>query len=137
MLVKSIAECSCGAFCSILTCIKLTYMAIVLSIFEWLLKTGFTVPLINADADTSSTTRGLIFSLSLYLHPYVIHVRNKDSGETAHMHRVVRAFVWRRCDKNQYLVCRPILILNLSTDKFMSSFRVKTWSKFYVENKPF
>ena len=42
---KSIAECSHGAFCSTLTCIKLPHglKTLVLSIFEWPLKTGFTV----------------------------------------------------------------------------------------------
>ena len=45
MQVKCIAECSRGAFCSTLTCIKLPhgFQTLVLSVFEWSLKTGFTV----------------------------------------------------------------------------------------------
>ena len=42
---KSIAECSSGAFCNTLTCTKLSSVleTFVLSVFEWPLKTGFTV----------------------------------------------------------------------------------------------
>ena len=47
MQVKSIAECSNGAFCNTIhsTFIKLPFVfkTFVLSIFEWPLKTGFTV----------------------------------------------------------------------------------------------
>ena len=45
MQVKSIAECSHGAFCNTSTFIKLPFVikTFVLSIFEWPLKTGFTV----------------------------------------------------------------------------------------------
>ena len=48
MKVKSIAECShspLGAFCNLSTCIKLSsaLKTFVLSIFDWVLKTGFTV----------------------------------------------------------------------------------------------
>ena len=82
-----IAKCRSKVF---LTCTKLThgFKTFILSIFEWLLKAGFTVPLTNADADTSSTAIVLIVSLSLYLHPYILYVRNKDSGGTARMHRL-------------------------------------------------
>ena len=45
MQVQSIAESSKKAFCNTLTCIKLLSVlkTFVLSIFEWPLKTGFTV----------------------------------------------------------------------------------------------
>ena len=45
MQVKSIAECSRGAFCNTLTNIKLPFVIkiFILSIFEWPFYTGFTV----------------------------------------------------------------------------------------------
>ena len=45
MKVKSIAECSKRTFCNNMTFIKLSFVikTIVLSIFEWPLKTGFTI----------------------------------------------------------------------------------------------
>ena len=45
MQVKSIAECSRGAFCNTFDCTKLLHVfkTFVLSIFEWPLKSGFTV----------------------------------------------------------------------------------------------
>ena len=45
MHVKSIAECSKEHSAILLTCIKLpsVFKSFVLSIFEWPLKTGFTV----------------------------------------------------------------------------------------------
>ena len=37
----------------------------------------------------TSGTRGLNFGPSLHLHPYFMYARSKDSGETAHMRRLV------------------------------------------------
>ena len=47
MQVKSIAECSMGAFCNTMTFIKVPFVIkiFVLSIFEWMFYTGFTVHL--------------------------------------------------------------------------------------------
>ena len=42
-------------------------------------------PSINTHADESSQTIGLNFALSLYLHPYVVHVSSEGSGESVHV----------------------------------------------------
>ena len=39
-------------------------------------------PPVKAHADMSSMANGLIFGLSLHLHPYFEHVSSEDSGST-------------------------------------------------------
>ena len=92
-------------FAILLTFIKLPFVfkIFVLSIFEWLLKTGFTVyyktvlincicikPPVNVHADVSSRVRGP----SLYLHPYLVYtdIYKAGSCESVHFHKLVWAF---------------------------------------------
>ena len=45
------------------------------------------MPLLNAHADLFSWTRGLMFGLSLHLHPYFVYVSSEGCGESEHMPR--------------------------------------------------
>ena len=56
------------------TCIKLPFVfkTFVLSIFEWRLKTGFTV---------CSRERGLMLGLSFFISPYFVYGGSKGSGK--------------------------------------------------------
>ena len=46
------------------------------------------VPSLSAYADVSSGARGLIFGLSLRLHPYFMYASSEGSSETAHLCRL-------------------------------------------------
>ena len=59
---------------------------------------------LNINLDVSSRARGLIFGPSLSLLPYFMYSRSEDSGVTAHMRRLIRAFAVHQCDKHQNLV---------------------------------
>ena len=39
-------------------------------------------PPVNAHADMSNMANGLIFGLSLHLHPYFVHMSSEGSGNT-------------------------------------------------------
>ena len=71
------------------TYIKLPFVMknFVLSIFEWQLKTGFTVLMAY---DVFSKVRGLNFGLSLHQHPYFVYMSSEGSGESAHMLKLRR-----------------------------------------------
>ena len=58
MQVKSVADCSMEHSAVLLSCIRLPhgFKTFVLSIFEWLLKTGFTVPSLENGVDTDFFT---------------------------------------------------------------------------------
>ena len=43
----------------------------------------------KSPAGISSGTRGLHFSLSLFLNPYFVYASNEGSGESVQMHRLV------------------------------------------------
>ena len=68
----------------------------VLSIFEWQLKTGFTVLMAY---DVFSKVRGLNFGLSLHQHPYFVYMSSEGSGESAHMLKLRRILAAHWCDK--------------------------------------
>ena len=95
MQVKSIAECSKHS-AILSTFIKLPFVIkfFVLSIFEWLLKTGFTVLMKNVQAckklnmhlQLSSRARGLFWGLRLDLPPYYVYLSNEGLDETAQPH---------------------------------------------------
>ena len=81
----------------------------VLSILEWLLKTGFTVyaqkPPTNDHTDLSNEARGRNFCLSLYLHPYFVYMSSKCFGKSVHVCRLIWALADCRCYKHQNLMC--------------------------------
>ena len=92
-------------------------------LFEWPLQTGFTIygspykilvlityakqPPLNINLDVSSRARNLIFGQKLPLLPCFVYARSEDSGKTAHMRRLIRAFAVHQCDKHQNLVYWP------------------------------
>ena len=97
MQVKSIAECSKGNILQYLRP-SLSYhlsLRLVLSSFEWPLKTGLTVliiysqkPPLNILAEVFSGARSLIV-LSLPLLLYFVYARSPSSGEAAQICRLV------------------------------------------------
>ena len=80
MQVKCIAECSKRAFCNTFTFIELTFVfkTFILSIFEWLLKTGFTVCILPIDG-TNGIEHPTLHSRAKYNTMY--------SMSTTHGHR--------------------------------------------------
>ena len=80
MQVKSIAKCSKRAFCNTFNLIKLPFVlkTFVLSIFEWSLKTGFTVQLYNQNG----FIRILVKPADLYQHCF--QKRALNSGKVMH-----------------------------------------------------
>ena len=66
----------------------------ILSIFEWPLKTGFTV---NTYSDISSEARGLDFGPSHLIHTF-LYVGNDGSGKSENMLRPAWAFAFCWCD---------------------------------------
>ena len=80
--------------------IPFVFKTFVSSIFEWPLKTGFTVliayaqiPLINAYTDVPCGNRGLHVGLSLHRHPYFVCACSEGESESAHMRTLACAFV--------------------------------------------
>ena len=72
-------------------------------------------PPLNANTDVSSGVRYLTFCLSLLIQPYFANIINKGSCESAHLRRLARAFVVRRCYKYPYLKYRLKLSLTPSS----------------------
>ena len=62
---------------------------------------------LNTQAELSSSARGLIFGLSLYLYPYFVYSSSRCSGESAHLHSLTGVSVPRQYDKFQHqnIVC--------------------------------
>ena len=58
-------------------------------------------PIFNAHADVSGWARGLKFSLNLHVHPYFMYVSSKGTDESAHLSRLVWAFVAQQCDSTK------------------------------------
>ena len=82
----------------LLTCIKIPngFLFFVLSIFEWSLKTGFTVYVrydcrhhLIGHVQLSSRTRGLNFGWNLHLHIYLVCKNSEGSWESAWMQRLI------------------------------------------------
>ena len=107
MQVKSIAECSKREHSAILsTFIKqpVVIKIFVLSIFEWLFYTGFTVLIPHAqNADIASKVEGQTFNLSLHQHPYFVYASSEGSGKTVWMWRLIQALATCHYDKYQNL----------------------------------
>ena len=87
MQVKITADCSPWAFCNTLTFIKLPFVikTFVLSIFEWPLKTGFTVPQPdifhwNLEMNSGLQIKGCNWKLFLFLN-YTCYGYSKESSQ--------------------------------------------------------
>ena len=75
------------------TFIKLPFVfkTFVLSIFEWLLKSGFTIhrPVLNVIVQLSCGDRSLVSGMGHNLLPYFMYVNSKGSAQTEAMLKFV------------------------------------------------
>ena len=101
------------------TFIKLPFAIkiLVLSIFEWPLKTGFSI-CANASNKCQCSWIEHDYRFNFWSEwsstSILVYKRRDGSGETVRMCRIVRAFAAGPCDKYQNLVCWPIILYIIS-----------------------